>query len=89
MKLGHTSSTSAFCLLPPSNGYRRPVTVHKVLDGRYELSGLLGVGGSGEIHDGWDTRLHRPVAVKLLGREVCSRPDVRRRFEVEARAPRP
>ncbi|MCD2111467.1 protein kinase [Rhodococcus rhodochrous] len=62
------------------------MTVHKVLDGRYELSGLLGVGGSGEIHDGWDTRLHRPVAVKLLGREVGSRPDVRRRFEVEARA---
>ncbi|QOV98533.1 serine/threonine-protein kinase [Rhodococcus pyridinivorans] len=62
------------------------MTVHKVLDGRYELSGLLGVGGSGEIHDGWDTRLHRPIAVKLLGREVCSRPDVRRRFEVEARA---
>lgn len=62
------------------------MTVHKVLDGRYELSGLLGVGGNGEIHDGWDTRLHRPVAVKLLGREVGSRPDVRRRFEVEARA---
>ncbi|WP_455901003.1 protein kinase domain-containing protein [Rhodococcus gordoniae] len=62
------------------------MTAHKVLDGRYELSGLLGVGGSGEIHDGWDTRLHRPVAVKLLGREFGSRPDVRRRFEVEARA---
>ena len=62
------------------------MTVHKVLDGRYELGGLLGVGGTGEIYDGWDTRLDRPVAVKLLRREVGSRPDMRRRFDVEARA---
>ncbi|WP_241383857.1 serine/threonine-protein kinase [Rhodococcus sp. CH91] len=62
------------------------MTVHKVLGSRYELSGLLGVGGTGEIYDAWDTRLQRPVAVKLLRPEAGGKPDVRRRFEVEARA---
>ncbi|MEE2030595.1 serine/threonine-protein kinase [Rhodococcus chondri] len=62
------------------------MTVHSVLGGRYELSGLLGVGGMGEIYDGWDTRLDRPVAVKMLRREFGSKPDVRQRFEAEARA---
>ncbi|MEU5841561.1 serine/threonine-protein kinase [Rhodococcus sp. NPDC047139] len=62
------------------------MTVHNHLGGRYELSGLLGVGATGEIYAGWDTRLHRPVAVKLLRREIGRRPDARRRFDLEARA---
>ncbi|MBI5069192.1 MAG: protein kinase [Deltaproteobacteria bacterium] len=36
------------------------------LDGRVELRGLLGEGGMGEVHRGWDARLERAVAVKLL-----------------------
>ncbi|CCW13887.1 serine/threonine-protein kinase [Rhodococcus aetherivorans] len=60
--------------------------VPELLAGRYELRGLLGCGGMGEIHDGWDTRLGRPVAVKVLRGEFGRQPDVRRRFEAEARA---
>ena len=56
------------------------------LAGRYELRGLLGRGGMAEVHDGWDTRLNRAVAVKLLYPAISSDADARRRFEDEARA---
>ena len=38
------------------------------------------------VHDGWDNRLHRAVAIKLLYSEFNAQPDIRRRFEHEARA---
>ena len=38
------------------------------------------------VHDGWDNRLHRAVAIKLLHSAFNAQPDVRRRFEHEARA---
>ncbi|CAN5882645.1 hypothetical protein BH23ACT12_BH23ACT12_06620 [soil metagenome] len=53
---------------------------------RYELRELLGRGGMGEVYDGWDRRLDRPVAIKLLNSQLASQPDVRTRFESEARA---
>src|SRR3979490_2889945 len=56
------------------------------LGGRYELRGVLGRGGMAEVRDGWDTRLDRPVAVKLLHPVFTLQPDSRRRFEIEARA---
>ena len=36
------------------------------LAGRYRIDGLLGRGGMSEVHFGYDERLDRPVAVKLL-----------------------
>ncbi|OBJ57175.1 protein kinase, partial [Mycobacterium sp. 1423905.2] len=39
-----------------------------------------------EVHDGWDLKLGRPVAVKLLHPLGGGRPDDRLRFETEARA---
>ena len=38
------------------------------------------------VHDGWDTRLHRPVAVKLLHPALGADPECRARFEFEARS---
>ena len=57
-----------------------------MLGGRYELRGLLGRGGMAEVRDGWDTRLARPVAIKILHPTIDTQPDSRRRFEAEARA---
>nr|CRL72370.1 serine/threonine protein kinase [Mycolicibacterium komanii] len=39
-----------------------------------------------EVRDGWDTRLHRPVAIKLMYPAFNADADMRRRFEEEARA---
>lgn len=57
-----------------------------LLGGRYELRGVLGRGGMAEVRDGWDTRLGRPVAIKILHPGIGTEPDNRRRFEAEARA---
>lgn len=59
---------------------------HDVLADRYELHDLLGCGGMAEVFDGWDVRLGRPVAVKVLHTSLQSQESVRRRFEDEARA---
>lgn len=58
----------------------------ELLGGRYELRGLLGRGGMAEVHSGWDVRLGRAVAIKLLSAPLSAQPDSRRRFDVEARA---
>jgi serine/threonine-protein kinase len=62
------------------------VQAPEILGGRYELRGILGRGGMAEVRDGWDIRLDRPVAVKLLHPAFAVAPDNRRRFEMEARA---
>src|SRR5437870_5122053 len=49
--------------LPPLDRGVEPGTV---LGGRYRLHHLLGWGGMGEVYQGWDQVLERPVAVKLL-----------------------
>ena len=54
--------------------------------GRYRLRELIGRGGMGEVHSGWDTRLERPVAIKTLRADVAAQPSARRRFESEARS---
>ena len=67
-------------------GYRMAMNGRELLAGRYELRGILGRGGMAEVRDGWDTRLNRAVAIKLLYSALNAQPDVRRRFEHEARA---
>ncbi|BCI56185.1 protein kinase [Mycolicibacterium litorale] len=62
------------------------MTGHEMLVGRYELREVLGLGGMAEVRDGWDTRLDRAVAIKLLHPTLRAQPDVRSRFEAEARS---
>ena len=54
--------------------------------GPYEITTPLGAGGMGEVYRARDTRLDRIVAIKILPAETAARPDVRQRFEREARA---
>ncbi len=53
--------------------------------GPYEIVAPLGAGGMGEVYRARDTRLGREVAVKVLPGHVSSDPEVRARFEREAR----
>jgi len=57
---------------------------HRIIDGRYRLGGRLGRGGMADVHFALDTRLCRPVAVKLLRRTLAGDPAVRELFEREA-----
>ncbi|OMC31808.1 protein kinase [Mycobacterium sp. GA-1841] len=61
-------------------------SVDHLLANRYELRGVVGRGGVAEVRDGWDTRLSRPVAIKLLHPGLATDVVMRRRFEDEARA---
>lgn len=63
-----------------------PGTVPRVLLDRYELRERAGVGGMGEVWMGWDRRLQRDVAVKLLLPQLSDEPSFRERFGIEARA---
>jgi serine/threonine protein kinase len=54
--------------------------------GPYEILALIGAGGMGEVYRARDTRLGRDVAVKILSTRLSFDPDLKRRFEREARA---
>src|SRR4051812_9343941 len=54
--------------------------------GPYEILSRIGAGGMGEVYRARDTRLERIVAIKVLTGEISERPELRQRFEREARA---
>jgi eukaryotic-like serine/threonine-protein kinase len=53
--------------------------------GPYEITSPLGAGGMGEVYRARDTRLGRDVAIKVLPQHLSANPEVRARFEREAR----
>jgi serine/threonine-protein kinase len=53
--------------------------------GRYEVVGLLGAGGMGEVYRATDPQLNRDVAIKVLPQETVADPQALARFHREAR----
>jgi len=54
--------------------------------GPFEIVAPLGAGGMGEVYRAKDTRLGRDVAIKVLPPHLSASPELRERFEREARA---
>jgi serine/threonine protein kinase/Tol biopolymer transport system component len=54
--------------------------------GPYRVERQIGRGGMGEVYLARDTRLNRPVAIKLLPASFINDPERVRRFQQEARA---
>ena len=54
-------------------------------DLRRAIEAPLGAGGMGEVYKATDTRLDRTVAIKVLPAHVADDPDLRQRFEREAK----
>ena len=53
--------------------------------GPYQIEAPLGAGGMGEVYKARDTRLDRTVAIKVLPEHVAADPDLKQRFEREAK----
>ena len=53
---------------------------------QYEILSAIGSGGMGVVYRARDTRLARDVALKVMAPHIASDPQMRRRFETEARA---
>jgi eukaryotic-like serine/threonine-protein kinase len=60
----------------------------RILDGRYRLGSLLGVGGMARVYLATDRVLERQVAVKVLSPPYAQDPSFVERFRREA-GPRP
>jgi eukaryotic-like serine/threonine-protein kinase len=54
--------------------------------GPYEIVAAAGAGGMGEVYRAHDSRLNRDVAIKVLPEHLSANPELRERFEREARA---
>lgn len=57
-----------------------------ILDGRYEILEIIGVGGMAVVYKAMDHRLNRLVAVKILKDDYLNDADFRRRFHGESQA---
>jgi eukaryotic-like serine/threonine-protein kinase len=56
------------------------------LNGRYRLEARIGAGGMSTVYRATDETLQRPVAIKLMNREIATDSDQLERFRREARA---
>jgi len=59
-----------------------------LLAGRYEVTGLLGVGGMGSVYRALDRELDEVVALKVLRRELLAQPGMLDRFRREVKLAR-
>ncbi len=87
--LRHPSETA---ILPKLPGMRTVLNssvdpmLGRLLDGRYEISGRLAQGGMAVVYTAFDTRLDRPVAVKIMHPALAADEDFVARFRREAKA---
>lgn len=70
----------------PDRGATSSKMIGTVLSGRYRLEAKLGSGGMSTVYLARDTTLDRPVAVKVMHREMSEQADQLERFRQEARA---
>ena len=60
--------------------------IGKMLDNRYEILDVIGLGGMSVVYKAYCHRLHRFVAVKILKKDLAGDDEFRRRFHEEAQA---
>lgn len=63
-----------------------PPSAGTLLDARYRVGSVIARGGMSTVYRGTDTRLDRPVAVKIMDPRMAADPAFRMRFEREARS---
>src|SRR5438270_894298 len=84
---GALFTPSAASQYPPSRESIR-LSETAVIAGRYELLGLVGVGGMGSVYRARDTELDEVIALKVLRRELVDAPGMLDRFRREVKLAR-
>ncbi|NLG55132.1 MAG: serine/threonine protein kinase, partial [Rhodococcus sp.] len=60
--------------------------IGELLDRRYRVDSIIARGGMSAVYRGIDTRLDRPVAIKVMDAQYAADPAFVARFEFEARS---
>ena len=76
-------SPSPVRLAEPSTGALTVLKIGSVLGGRYEILGLLGVGGMGAVYKARDCEVDRLVVLKVIRPELAGNPEILARFKQE------
>jgi serine/threonine protein kinase len=71
---------------PTSDASSAPFLDGEVLDGKYRMGAILGEGAMGLVFEAEHLLLDKKVAIKVLRPELTGDEELRRRFEIEARA---
>jgi serine/threonine-protein kinase len=71
-------TTAALATINPMEG--------TLLDGRYRIDAIIATGGMSAVYRGLDTRLDRPVAIKVMESRYAGDQQFLTRFQLEARA---
>ena len=79
-------SNLSFCLSDGSPLVRVDNMIGIVLDGRYRLDSLIGVGGMGDVYRATHIHIDNEFAVKLLKPEFVADQTAIKRFQLEAKA---
>ncbi len=61
------------------------MAIGSAIDGRFRITGVLGEGGMGKVYQAIQTSINREVAIKVVRPEFAKDPELRARFEREAR----
>ncbi len=56
-----------------------------IIAGNYTVESVVGEGGMGVVYRAFDAARSRRVAIKILHQNLCGDPEIRRRFQREAR----
>jgi serine/threonine protein kinase len=82
---GMTSSAATTAADPPSGAGAPVLSPGTVIDEVYVIQSQIGCGGMGSVYLATDRRLQRPVALKMINRDLLGSTDLVDRFIFEAR----
>jgi len=95
--LASHDNAAGFLDKPPDTSTRTDADIHEpepdpvplaegTVVGPYRIGAVVGAGGMGIVYEGYDTRLHRRVAIKSLSPRLSREERQRERLKQEARA---
>ncbi len=84
LELGHSAIRELEAAIPRQDSVMPSWAPRKI--GRFDIQSVLGAGGFAVVYLSYDSRLNRPVAVKVPRPHALIQPELRKRFAKEAQA---